>query len=335
MRCWGKRKAPRNGGTFKSKKSPGLLGILLGTDEETRRNDAAIVIQRAWRTSHGIDGFSTGLAGDYRGDKEPKSAPRSTDGISTIVSASKNDTKGSMWRKGGKIPIAKRRIRKRYRSNSTASLDETKTKSQVGTAMRELTGQRVAFGLIIALLLSAIFTYSHQNPVRVRTMIYLHMQPGDTNYSTQVVDTAKQYSVPELFYYRYTNTTEYHLVSMEEGTLRSYEQLIINITSQGTENYSLGYFDLRHYMREDEWTFIFMTMYITIIWVIGVTAFSGPVMYLVVIPIERMIKLLTMLMKDPLGYQSTRRYKIFVSEENFTKNTKWTRDVLKGMETCV
>eukprot|EP00560_Eucampia_antarctica_P004827 CAMPEP_0197842634 /NCGR_PEP_ID=MMETSP1437-20131217/46845_1 /TAXON_ID=49252 ORGANISM="Eucampia antarctica, Strain CCMP1452" /NCGR_SAMPLE_ID=MMETSP1437 /ASSEMBLY_ACC=CAM_ASM_001096 /LENGTH=468 /DNA_ID=CAMNT_0043452535 /DNA_START=1347 /DNA_END=2750 /DNA_ORIENTATION=- len=41
-----------------------------------------------------------------------------------------------------------------------------------------------------------------------------------------------------------------------------------------------------------------------------------------------------MLMKDPLGYQSTRRYKVFMSEEDqFTKNTKWTKDVLKGMET--
>ena len=327
MRCWGKRKIPRNGGSFKSKKAPGLLGMLLGTDEETRRNDAAIVIQRAWRASHGLT--LKGLGTVAGGNREAKAAPRSTDGFSVV---SKNDSKGTMWRKSGKIPIAKRTIRKRHRANS-ASLDETKTKSQVGTAMRELTGQRVAFGIIIALLLSAVFTYSQTNPVRVRTMIYLHLHTGNTNYSTQVVDYAQKFAVPELFHYIFSNSTEYDLESIEMGTLRATEKLIINITSQGTQNYTVGYFDLRQLLKEDEWVYIFMTVYITFIWVIGVTAFAGPVMYLVVIPIERMIKLLTMLMKDPLGYQSTRRYKIFVSEENFTKNTKWTRDVLKGMET--
>jgi hypothetical protein len=34
-----------------------------------------------------------------------------------------------------------------------------------------------------------------------------------------------------------------------------------------------------------------------------VTAFAGPVMALVVEPIERIVMLLSMLMKDPLGYQ--------------------------------
>lgn len=65
------------------------------------------------------------------------------------------------------------------------------------------------------------------------------------------------------------------------------------------------------------------TMFILIVWIIAVTAFagmihfffvsgfiqtthkhfSGPVMTLVVQPIERMVLLLSMLMKDPLGYQ--------------------------------
>jgi hypothetical protein len=59
-------------------------------------------------------------------------------------------------------------------------------------------------------------------------------------------------------------------------------------------------------------------------------------MTLVVVPIERMVRLLGMLMLDPLGYQSTPRYKKFVAEEDeLTKNTRWTKEVLKGMETYV
>jgi hypothetical protein len=77
-----------------------------------------------------------------------------------------------------------------------------------------------------------------------------------------------------------------------------------------------------------------VTIFILLVWFFGVTAFAGPVMTLVVIPIERMIRLLAMLMMDPLGYQSTSRYKKFVAEEDeLTKHTRWTKEVLKGMET--
>lgn len=45
------------------------------------------------------------------------------------------------------------------------------------------------------------------------------------------------------------------------------------------------------------------TIFILVVWIIGVIAFAGPIMTLVVEPIERMVLLLSMLMKDPLGYQ--------------------------------
>jgi hypothetical protein len=61
------------------------------------------------------------------------------------------------------------------------------------------------------------------------------------------------------------------------------------------------------------------------VWFFGITAFAGPAMILVVIPIERM---------DSLGYQNTSRYRRFVDEKDkITKNTRWTKEVLKGMET--
>jgi hypothetical protein len=57
-------------------------------------------------------------------------------------------------------------------------------------------------------------------------------------------------------------------------------------------------------------------------------------MTFVIIPIERMIRLLGMLMMDPLGYQSNLRFKKFLLEEDaIVKRSQWTREILKGMET--
>jgi hypothetical protein len=54
----------------------------------------------------------------------------------------------------------------------------------------------------------------------------------------------------------------------------------------------------------------------------------------VVDPIERMIRLLDMLMRDPLGYATTKEFRIFMQEEDyFSENSLWGKDVLSGMET--
>ena len=47
-----------------------------------------------------------------------------------------------------------------------------------------------------------------------------------------------------------------------------------------------------------------------------------------------MVRLLGMLMVDPLGYQSNSRFKKFMFEEDaIVKKSQWTKEVLKGMET--
>ena len=54
----------------------------------------------------------------------------------------------------------------------------------------------------------------------------------------------------------------------------------------------------------------------------------------VVEPIERMVRLLGMLMKDPLGYANTKEFRDFMrEEENFNEQSMWGKDVLSGMET--
>ena len=98
--------------------------------------------------------------------------------------------------------------------------------------------------------------------------------------------------------------------------------------------YTTGQFKFRKQRKSEAWVSLLYTLFIIFTWTLGVTAFAGPVMVLVVIPIERMVRLLGMLMIDPLGYQSTRKYKRFVQEEDeITKKTRWPKEVLKGMET--
>jgi competence protein ComGF len=47
-----------------------------------------------------------------------------------------------------------------------------------------------------------------------------------------------------------------------------------------------------------------------------------------------MVRLLGMLMKDPLGYANTKEYRNFMQEEEyFTEHSLWGKDVLSGMET--
>jgi hypothetical protein len=51
----------------------------------------------------------------------------------------------------------------------------------------------------------------------------------------------------------------------------------------------------------------------------------------VVEPIERMVKLLSMLMKDPLGYQDSPQYKQLKQEEDEAADESlWGKEVLKG-----
>jgi len=107
--------------------------------------------------------------------------------------------------------------------------------------------------------------------------------------------------------------------------LRDREKFNVSIVGidGGTTN---GLFSQRDVIRDEALVGFAATIFIIIIWFLGVTAFAGPVMTLVVTPIERMIRLLSMLMRDPLGYQSTPRYKKFeAEEEEFIKNTKWTK----------
>lgn len=229
--------------------------------------------------------------------------------------------------------------------------------SQVGGAMRELTGQRVAIGILVALLLTATFTYVEQDATRPATMIILHAQTTGTSFSqdgtfvTQppperwknlALGAARATSIPDLYQFDIANgkSVEFVVAEEKDNDLRPRERLQITVQSTNftsptnSKMKSVGWFAYRTEQRNQALVQLYSTVFILFLWLFGVTAFAGPVMVLVVLPIERMVRLLGMLMVDPLGYQSTSRYRRFVAEEDeLTKNTRWTKEVLKGMET--
>lgn len=215
------------------------------------------------------------------------------------------------------------------------ALEKRRNESQVGTKMRELTGQRVAFGIILALFFSVFFTYIEKDTTRPLTMIILHQQTSNPLFADKALEAARASSIPDLILYQYANGTieSYDVVDeiSNPEALRPREKLRITIEDNVVTS---GVFTLRNERREEAIVSIISTLFILLVWFFGVTSFAGPVMVLVVVPIERMVRLLGMLMVDPLGYQSTSRYKRFVDEENeLTKNTRWTKEILKGMET--
>lgn len=114
--------------------------------------------------------------------------------------------------------------------------------------------------------------------------------------------------------------------------------IVCNIDNEVDRNcvgaISKSTFVFRHYARTLGVISLIFTFFLGCLWIIGLLFFVGPVTTLVVIPIERMIRLLAMLVKDPLGYSKTKKYMTFMKEDDeLAQNTMWTQASLHGMET--
>jgi class 3 adenylate cyclase len=308
------------------------MGILNNKDRELKRQVAALKIQRAWRivlAQRYLDdegeGYETG--GD-NSNHDLNWRGRSSASIST-----RGQSPGPLSRSNNfnnLVPI--RRVDPRLPTNEIRKRKE----SQVGSAMRELTGQRVAIGILVALVVTVLFTYTENDATRPATMIVLHAQTRNPNYAQRSLDAARASSIPDLFSYQYANGTiqEFLVGDTPDQELRPREILRISVEDSTGLIKTVGLFAYRSELKQEALVHLLSSIFIILIWFFGVTGFAGPVMILVVIPIERMVSLLEMLMRDPLGYQNSARYKKFLSEEKeITKNTRWTKEVLKGMET--
>ena len=310
------------------------VGILRNDDEEIRRQIAATKIQRVWRATVNLNGRPIGNS-DSREDEAW--APNRSLGGNPVERVMQ---KRSIMRQfNSRAPPVKNRRSMMGLSikngNKNGTTGRRQPESQVGSAMRELTGQRVAIGIIVALILTVLFTYSEADATRPSTMVILHNQTNNAQFAERALDAAFHSSIPDLYRYTTANGTilDFKVSGENPNRLRDREKLQIEVLGPlGSK--TVGLFAYQSERQNEALVQFISTIFILLVWFFGVTAFAGPVMTLVVIPIERMVRLLGMLMLDPLGYQSTPRYKKFVAEEEeLTKNTRWTKEVLKGMET--
>lgn len=323
------------------------MGVLRNDKLEWQRQLAATKIQRAWRKAKQYELPPAERDGDEYGwqDTSLRKSPASAAAAFRKHSIMKHYSSGYS---GGL------RQSRQHNGGSGASVtgDGTVThdgsyfgrsrgqESQVGGAMRELTGQRVAVGIIVSLILTVIFTYAETDASRQSTMMVLHRQTHFKDFALEAIEAARRTSIPDLYKYEFSDGTveTYQPLSGEDAdNLRNREILRISVKDAGDSTdgrETVGWFAFREEKRLLALGELLSTLFILLIWLFGVTAFVGPVMILVVLPIERMVRLLGMLMIDPLGYQGTSRYRKFVAEEDIlTKNTRWTKEVLKGMET--
>ena len=315
------------------------IGILRADDLDLRRHIAATKIQRAWRATvnqhkHGAaQGTSEDVA--WAPSREFSTGPANSGMQKRSIlrpynMASQTSKAGGNAGRKTILPISvKNHIQAR------TNVGRRRPESQVGSAMRELTGQRVAIGIIIALVLTVLFTYSENDATRPSTMIVLHNQTMNNNYAAASLNAARDSSIPDLYQYVFANGTTQNFTVIGENPENLRDREILKIAVVDSHGFqTVGFFAYRDEKKNQALVELCATVFILLVWFFGVTAFAGPVMTLVVVPIERMVRLLGMLMLDPLGYQSTPRYKKFVAEEDeLTKNTRWTKEVLKGMET--
>jgi class 3 adenylate cyclase len=312
--------------------------------DEVHRHFAAVRIQRAWRAVLHQRHTDEVLSSEFLATDVAWKGRLSH----STIHVSQSSRATSIRRSPGDPLLGRAPVRSTPANPSSAVVGSSysegnhdskrRNESQVGSAMRELTGQRVAIGIIVALLFTVLFTYTEEDATRPTTMVVLHSQTSMVAFADKSLDAARSSSVPDLFYYQMANgeNRSYDVIENNRppSELRPSEKLNVTVITNVTNITTIGLFSYRDERREEGFVAFLSTLFILLLWFFGVSAFAGPVMILVVIPIERMVRLLGMLMVDPLGYQSTSRFKRFADEENeITKNTRWTKEILKGMET--
>ena len=192
------------------KKAMWTIGLLRNDKAEWQRQLAATKIQRAWRRSKNIEIPEKEEDFAWLGvnllRKSPSSAAaafRKHSIMKHYSSMHKSAFQSSQRRisKGGAIPPGAGFQGAGYFDGRRGS------ESQVGGAMRELTGQRVAVGIIVSLLLSVIFTYNEGDSTPNSTMIVLHSQTRYPDFANASLDAARNSSIPELLMYQFADNT--------------------------------------------------------------------------------------------------------------------------------
>jgi len=327
-----------------------FLHILPKTNIELNRHIAATRIQRAWRNRilfGNEDMFSEGDEGSQawasnRGDGISSSMDL---GLSSRRSRVDDRDSGSNPRDSGSNPRNSKETGVGNSVNTTPHKlkrrrQKRKAPSQVGTAMAELTGNLVTGFIMLNLIFALRFTYIEYDTTEASTMVVLHGQTttGNMEFAEKAVNVARRSTIPKLYSYTTNSSKNDFFINFtwpDESfeRLRKYEIRSITVTDRYGQ--STGLFNIANEVDRRATMELFLLAFILLAWFFGVAAFGSPIHALVIVPIERAVKLLGMMFMDPLGYQNTLQYKNFLTEaDQIEKNNgQWTKEVLKGMET--
>lgn len=210
-----------------------------------------------------------------------------------------------------------------------------------GSAMRELTGQRVATGALLAVIMTVLCNWHERDTTRPMAMATLYGSTGvdDEGYAEFALNVARDSVLPDLFSYERVDRSDgtvlfardYELANGDVDDLRERDIMNVTVIKEGSDEVVYGLFDDRQAAFDDAVVELMTEFLILIVWILGVTAFAGPVMILVVQPIERMVNLLELMMRDPLGYSSSPEYRVLRNEDDkIAADSMWPREVLKG-----
>jgi hypothetical protein len=166
--------------------------------------------------------------------------------------------------------------------------------------MAEVTGHRVAIFILLSLVFVLLFTYYEFDSTIPSTMVVLYGQVIRTSTQSaarKAVETARRSTIPKLYsytsksmYYDTDLVIVYNLSEYDIESLRERDKMKIVVSN--TFDTSEGHFVVRQEMVEAAQVEIIATIFVLLIWFFGVAAFAGPIMTFVILPIERMVRLL-------------------------------------------
>ena len=125
--------------------------------------------------------------------------------------------------------------------------------------------------------------------------------------------------------------SEYHYTKNDRDyeKLRVRERLWVKYCSKENSLCSIGFFDVRKRVQTAAYASLILTLLLILFLCIVVTSFSVPVSALIVLPLQRMVRFLGMLVKDPLGYERNPDFHKFVAEQERKSRTS---ELLDGKE---
>lgn len=308
--------------------------MLLETREgKFNPNEAAFKIQRAWKKYSGTDDF--------------QNASRQR---------SKDERKKTKYILRDRGRLSNNRLSLLRRSQAGGNFRKTRRKaprfSEIGLAMNYITTKRVANGVLFIILLPLIFHNQEYHRTEPLVMVSYHQslvmsktalnstdfERAERKFSENAFKVSGNLKRLEHRNGDYKSCWEpeekkcYFDETWEDENCTHITKYVIE---GETATNTTGYFDTRNDDIKKGTATLLFTIFFLIVWFLSLVVFAGPVTTLVVTPIERMIRLLGMLVKDPLGYENSRSYKVFASEEDdLAHNTVFTQDNLKGMETA-